>query len=255
MQDLIFIKTLIIGASVAAASGLLGSFALLRRMALVSDALSHVALPGIALGFLFNFNIFFGALIFLIFGAFIIWTVEHKTKLPVETLVGVLFTVSLAVGALFTPHDEILEALFGNIQTVKAFDFWLAIIVSFLIICLLLYFSRKFVITLISPDLASSIGINPHKLELLFLLIFSLTVAIGIKLIGTLLMGSLIIIPAATARNIAGSMNLYLLTSVMIGVIGALFGILTSFLYGFSPGPAIVFFNAALFFISVFVKK
>src|SRR3990167_10554149 len=115
MTELGLTQILIAGAFIAAAGGLLGSFALLRRMALVGDALSHVALPGLALGLLFHFNVFFGALAFLLFGTTVIWAIEHRTRIPVDTLVGVLFVVALALGSLLSPKEELLETLFGNI--------------------------------------------------------------------------------------------------------------------------------------------
>ena len=240
---------------IAAAGGMLGSLALLRRMALVGDALSHVALPGVALGILFNLNIFAGALAFLIFGTIIIWAVEHKTKLPVDTLVGVMFTLALAIGALLTPKEDILEALFGDIANISQFDFWLASLISLAIIILLLVFYKKFTLSLISSDLALSAGYKPHILEFLFLMIFALAVAVGIKFTGALLMGSIIIIPAAASRNIARSMNQYLAISAVFGILGEVLGIFISKFYGFPPGPAFVLFAGALFLISIFFRR
>lgn len=240
---------------IAAAGGMLGSFALLRRMALVGDALSHVALPGIALGILLNFNLFLGAAVFLVLGTLGIWAVEHKTKLPVDTLVGVFFTLALAIGALITPEEEILEALFGDITQISQLDFWLAAVGSLIIIALLLAFYRKFTLALISPDLALSAGFKPHFLELIFLFIFALMVAVGVKFTGALLMGSLIIIPAAASRNIARSMNQYLAFAALLGVLGAVLGVFISKIYGFPPGPAFVLFSGALFFVSIFFRR
>lgn len=248
-------QTLIAASLIAASGSMLGSLALLRRMALVGDALSHIALPGVALGILFNFNVFFGALAFLIFGTVVIWAVEHKTKLPVDTLVGVMFALALAVGALLTPKEDILDALFGDIIGIGRLDFWAASIISVAIIFLLLKFYKKFTLSLISPDLSLAAGFRPHALEFTFLMIFALAVAVGIKFTGALLMGSLIIIPAATSRNIARSMNQYLWLSAVLGVLGAVFGVFISKLYGFSPGPAFVLFAGALFFISIFFRK
>lgn len=255
IMNINFIYTLLAGSAIAAAGGMIGSFALLRRMALVGDALSHVALPGIALGFLLNFNPFIGASLFLVFGILIIWLVEHKTKLPVDTLVGVVFTLALAVGALLTPKEEILEALFGDIAQLSSPDFIAAILISAVIISLLLLFYKKLSLTLISKDLALSAGLKPHMLELLFLAIFALGVAAGIKFTGALLMGSLIIIPAATARNIAGSMKGYLWLSAFFGVLSAVLGIFASQYYNVTPGPAFVLFASAFFFISIFFRR
>ena len=254
-MDSEFLRTAVAASLIAAAGGALGSLALLRRMALVGDALSHVALPGVALGLLFNFNVFLGALAFLIFGVIIIWAVEHKTKLPVDTLVGVLFTLALAVGAILTPKENILDALFGDIAGISAFDFWLASLISLAIIILLLSFYKNVSLSLISPDLTLTAVQKPHILEFLFLVIFALVTAVGIKFTGALLMGSIIIIPAATSRNVARSMNQYLTLSAVIGVLSAVFGVLITNLYGFSLGPAFVLFAGALFFISIFFRR
>jgi len=255
MTEISLWQTLLAGSLIAAAGGLLGSYALLRRMALVGDALSHVALPGIALGLLFNFNILLGSLAFLVLGTLGIWFVEHKTRLPPDTVVGVFFALSLAAGALLTPGEEILEALFGDITKLTSSDFWWAVVLASFVIFLLLFYSRRFVLALISRDLSRSVGLQPHKLELLFLLIFGLAVAVGIKFVGALLMGSLIIIPAAASRNLAKSMNSYLFLSVLLGVLGSLAGILISYFYQLSPGPIFVLVLGAIFFFSILFKR
>jgi len=248
-------QILIVSAFIAASSGLLGSFALLRRMALVGDALSHVAFPGIALGIMFNFNTFLGALAFLVLGVVIVWLVEYKTKLPVDTLVGVLFSLALAMGALLASEEDIHDILFGNIMELKGFDISLILILSSVSIVLLLLFYKKFTLTMISSDLSYSVGFKPRLFELLFLLIFALVVAVGIKFAGALLIGSLIIIPAAIARNVASSMKNYLLLSGLIGATGALFSVYVSFTYGLEAGPVFVITSGIVFFISVFLVK
>ena len=248
-------QALIASSLIAAAAGLLGSFVLLRRLALMGDALSHIALPGIALGILFHFNLFLGSLVFLITGVFGIWLIEHKTKLSVDTLTGIFFTMALALGALLTPEEELLEALFGDITRINSFDFWLASIFSLIILFALFALSKKLTLTMISPDLALSAGIKVHFLELAFLLIFGFIVAMGIKFTGALLMGSLVIIPAATARNLSRSMKMFQLLSIIIGVAGAFFGIAAFYFYQLPVGPIFVLFATALFFLSIFLRK
>lgn len=250
-----FTQILIASVLIAAASGLLGSFALLRRMALVGDALSHVAFPGIALGLVLNFNLFLGALAFLVLGVIIVWFIEHKTKLPVDTLVGIIFSLALAIGAMIVPAEKIEEALFGNIMAISSFDFWLVLVLSSACILLLFAFYKKFTLTMVSPDLSSSAGFRPHLFEFLFLLIFALVVAVGIKFAGALLMGPLIIIPAAISRNVAGNMKTYLFLSALIGVIGAILAVLSSYFYGFQTGPAFIIMAGSFFFLSVFLRK
>lgn len=250
-MDITLFHILGAGALSAAAGGLLGSFALLRRMALVGDALSNVALPGIALGILFHFNPLLGSLAFLLLGTTLIWAVEHKTNLPVDTLVGVLFVLALAVGALLTPEQELLEALFGDISKLSATGFWISLLLGGVIIAALLALWRKLTLTMISLELSQSTGLRPHLIEFLFLTLFALVVALGITFTGVLLIGALIIIPAAIARNIASSMGAYMFLSALLGVLGAAGGILASYFFHIAPGPAFVILLGILFFLSV----
>jgi len=251
----LILPILISGTAIAIATGYLGSFALLRRMALVGDALSHVALPGIALGLMFHFNVLIGSLAFLILSVIIIWVVEHKTKLNVDTLVGVLFTLALAIGAVLSSGEELLDSLFGDIGKITNVDFWVILISSIVIVLALLILTRKLLLNMISKDIAFSLGMKPHIIELLFLLIFALTVAIGIKFIGALLMGALIIIPAATARNLAHNFKNYAVISVLMGVISVNFGIIIASFYNLDTGPVIVILASTFFFLSIFFQK
>lgn len=249
------LPVLIVGAFIAAAGGLLGSFALLRRMALVGDALSHVALPGIALGIVLNFDLFIGALACLLLGIIMIWFVEHKTNLPIDTLVGVFFSLALAVGAMILPEEEIEHALFGNIITIQGFDMWLALIISLFCIAVLTTLHKKFTLTMISRDLASSAGFKSTYFEFMFLVVFALVVAVGIKFAGALLMGPLIVIPAAISRNLATSMKSYMFLASLMGVIGAILAVYVSFTYGLETGPVFVFISGIAFFVSILFKK
>ncbi|PIU61593.1 ABC transporter, partial [archaeon CG07_land_8_20_14_0_80_38_8] len=104
-----FLLSLITGLFVGGVSGYLGSLMITKRMALVGDALGHVALPGIGLALFFGLDVSIGAVFFLLIGVLIIWFLESRTNLSAEALVGVLFVVSLALGFLIIPDFELLE--------------------------------------------------------------------------------------------------------------------------------------------------
>lgn len=168
-------------------AGYLGSLMVLEKMALVGDALSHVALPGLALGILFNFNPFLGAFAFLFASAVIIWYLGRVTKLPFETIVGAVFTLSLAIGVLIIPEAELLEALFGDITKVTILETMASAAISVVAVLLTRMIYKKLVLGMISEDLAVSKGINVGRINLLYLLLVSIVVAVGIKIVGTLL--------------------------------------------------------------------
>src|SRR3989338_11603716 len=180
--------SLIVAAFVGLASGYLGSLMILRRMALVGDALSHVALPGLALGLLWNFYPFFGAFGALFIAIVLIWLIENRTKLSTETLVGIFFTLSLAIGLIITPEPELLEALFGDISETSALDVAIAVLLSLFAIFVVHRIYNKLVLGTISDDLAKSVGTKTKKIDFIFLMIVALIVALGIKVVGTLLM-------------------------------------------------------------------
>ncbi|MEK7773262.1 MAG: metal ABC transporter permease, partial [Deltaproteobacteria bacterium] len=205
MQEPVF--QILVAATVAASASLLGSFAILKRMALVGDALSHVALPGMALALFFKINPFLGAVVFLGVTVAGIWLVEYKSSLPLETIVGVFFTASLALGALIMPEHELIEALFGNITVLSLEESIASITLSLVLIVLMLSIYRKLTLNMVSQEMAQSIGINNRRLEFIFLASFALAVALGIRFVGALLMGSLVIIPAASAKNISRSLK------------------------------------------------
>lgn len=244
------VQLLIVAIFSAASASLLGVFAILKRMALVGDALSHVALPGIAIALLLNLNPLLGAVVFLIFATIGIWLLEGRSRLTVETIVGVFFSASLALGALITPAHELEEALFGNIVALKWYESLISIAISLIIIVLLSAIHKKLALNMVSADLASSIGISNRRLELIYLVIFALAVALGIQFVGALLMGSLVIIPAASAKNIARSLRGFMGLSVMIGVVAAVSGILISRYYNCAPGPVFVLIGTIIFIFS-----
>ena len=246
--------SLLIGISVGVSAGYLGSLMVLKKMALVGDALSHVALPGLALGILFNFNPFFGAFAFLFASAVIIWHLGRVTKLPFETIVGAMFTVALAVGILLIPEPDLLEALFGDITKVTILETVVAVVISVMAVLLTKMIYRKLVLGMISEELAISKGIDVSRTNLLYLVLVSLVVAVGIKIVGTLLVGFLVIVPAAAAKNVSADLSKYAVLSASFGTVSTCSGILFSSYLNLPTGPLVVFSGIIVFLATVLAK-
>lgn len=254
MNDQFFLS-LIAGIFIGGVSGYLGSLMLTKRMALVGDALGHVALPGIGLALLFHQNVSLGAFVFLFLGVLIIWAFEVRTFLPTELLVGVVFVTSLAVGFLITPEPELLEALFGDITRVSLRAMIAAVVLSLGIFFLLQRIYSELLLANISKDLAKVQGIRVKANNFLFLLSIAVVVALGIRITGSLLVGSLVIIPAAIARNISASLHGYVWWSIFFGIFGSIVGL---FLYrqtGLPAGPLIILVSGACFLVSLFFRR
>lgn len=246
---------LVIGAFVGAAAGYIGSFMVLKRMSLVGDALSHVALPGIAIALALHTSPMLGAFIALLIAVLSVWSLEKTSRIYPEALVGIFFTTSLAIGILITPEPDLLEALFGNIEKINFTEGIIAVIFSLVIILITKLISRKLLLQIISDELAKSLKIAVNKINLVYLLLVGSIVALGVRFVGTLLMGALVIVPAAAAKNISRSMYEYYLLSILFGVGSAIFGVIISSFYRLPSGPIVVLTSIAIFIVTFFIKK
>ena len=247
------LATIAIALSIGVASGTIGSFVILQRLALVGDALSHVALPGIALALAYGIDPFWGVLVFLLGASTLVWWLEQRSAVSTDTIVGILFTTALAVGILTIPDTEILESLFGAFPTLTPVALALLLIVAVSSTIATLLLTRRFLFATIAPDVARVDGIHTGT-RLILLVLFAIVVALGIKLVGTLLMGALTIIPAAIARNIARSARASLLLAAILGGVIATGGVSIAARFAILPGPAIILFGIACFAGSLAVR-
>ena len=239
---------------VGAIAGYLSSFLLLKRMVLVGDVLSHVALPGMGIALLLNIDVFYGALASLLLAVVGIWWLNQKTKLTEESLVGIFFTFALAIGTLIIPRPELLESLFGDISKIGRTDAALSIIISLIILSILFLFSGKLLFSMVSEDLAKVSKINVSLVNFIFLILVGLTVALAVKIIGTLLVGALLIMPAASSKNISKNFSQFVFMSTLFGIAGGLAGILLSINVSIAPGPAVVLSSIVIFAFSLIFR-
>lgn len=237
----------------AVAAGLVGSFALGKRMLLASDVLSHLALPGMGLALLFHLNPLAGGAASLALGTLLVWNLEQRTGLAVDVTIGVVFAAALALGAVITPSGDLLEALFGRFEPLSAANFAAGAAAVGVILVFLFRFRDALVLSLFSPDLAASTRVNLGRLELYFLLIFSLTITVGLRFMGALLSSALVILPAATGRRFADSLSRFLAASSAASVLAVLAGFFASrrLFPRLGLGPAIVLVSALLFVASL----
>jgi zinc transport system permease protein len=244
------IESLILSAAMAAAAGLVGCFAVMRRMALAGDALSHVALPGIGIALALHVHPVFGAAAMLFFGALIVWAIEDRSRLATETIIGVIFSMALAIGSLVTSDEDLLEVLFGGAGTPSRLETAFGLVAAIGVMWFVWRRKHALVVTLVSPDIARTVGIDVQRLNLLYLEMFALTVALGLRYLGVLLMGSLIIIPAATAKRLSSNLNEMLVTAAILAIAVTIAGSAIATSMHRATGPLIVSLAAAGFFLS-----
>ncbi len=246
---------LIVGVFVGSTAGYLGSIMVSKHMALVGDALSHVALPGLALGILFNFNPFIGAFAFLAATVIATWYLQKSTTLSVEAIIEVLFVLALAIGILITPQVDLLEALFGDVSKITFTDTIITVLVSVSVILVTKTIYQKLAVSMISKELAIANRIKVERINLIYLFLVAIIVALGIKEVGTLLVGALVIVPAAAAKNISSTLSRYSLMSAIFGLASATSGVILSSYVNLPAGPLVVIVGAAIFAGGVVVSS
>ena len=255
MNDAGFLYTLATAIFIGGVCGYLGSLMVAKRMSLVGDAFGHIALPGIALAMVFNFNLSLGALGFLLAGIILIWFLKSMSLLHFETLTGIVFTSALAVSFLLIPHSRLEEALVGNISNIGRNELLIAAAASLLVFFAIRMVYKNLVLAALSEDLAKTEGIRVRRNELVFLLALGAVVALGIKIVGGLLVGALVIIPAAAARHLANNLHSYSCGAAGIGILSAVLGVFLSAVLGLESGVLIILSSAFLFFLVLLVKK
>lgn len=246
---------IVLSIGMAVAAGLVGSFAVMRRMSLASDAMSHVALPGIGIAVALNVHPLFGAVAALAIGTALVWGLQHRTRISTETVIGVVFSLALALGALLSTGEELIDALLGTPTTLQPWELALGVLGVAAVAGFVITQRSQLVLTQFSTDMARTAGVAVARTELLYLLAFSLTVALGLRYLGVLLMGSLIIIPAATAKLVARSLDEMLAIAVGCAVVSTLAGEALAARIGRPTGPVIITIAAALFFLGLPLRR
>jgi ABC-type Mn2+/Zn2+ transport system permease subunit len=248
-------EALIVSLAMAVAAGLVGSFAMMRRMALAADPLSHIALPGIGIALALHINPVFGAVTMLFFGAVLVWALEEASRATTEMVIGVVFSAALAIGSLMTSGEDLIDSLFGAAGGLSRPEAVFGLLGAGAVAFFVVVFRNHLIVMLVSQDVARTAGINVRRLNLFYLLTLALTIALGLRYLGVLLMGALVIIPAAAAKHLARTLNQMLLAAVAISVTSTLLGTWIASSLGRETGPLIVLVATAVFLISLLIPR
>ena len=250
---------LISGIALAVVAGPLGSFVVWRRMAYFGDTLSHSALFGVALGLLLEISPSLMVLgVCLLLAVFMV-IMQQQQSLAADTLLGIMAHSSLAVGLVtlsFMPsvRVDLMGYLFGDLLAVSFNEVLLIVLGSILVLGLLGYFWRNLLALTVDEELAKVEGLPVTQLRLVLMLLIAVVIAVAMKVVGVLLITSLLIIPAATAQKLARSPEQMALMASVIGVFSVLGGLSMSWHLDTPAGPSIVVCAALCFVLSLLIR-
>jgi len=250
-----FILSLITGILIGAVSGYLGTLMLSKRMTLAAGPLGHLTLPGIALALIYGFDVSLGAFPFVILGIVLIWIFEIRTKLPMEALTAIVFSLGVAIAFLFLPIEQAETALIGDITKVGVYETIITAALCSLIFFVIKKIYPKMILINISEDLAKTSEIDVKKYNILYLLAIAIIVALGVKVVGGLLTAALVAIPASTSRNLSKNLFQYTSLATFFGAISSFLGILIFKFTAFPAGPSIIIISSLIFLVSMIFKR
>ena len=250
------LRTITLGTAIlGAVTGMLGSFAVLRKQSLLGDAISHAALPGIAIAFLITGSkdtnvLLIGALISGLLGTFWIRGITTKTHLKSDTALGLILSVFFGFGMLLLTFIQkqpnanqagLDKYLFGQAATLVESDVWLMSIVTASCLVVLLLFWKEFKILLFDKDYAHTLGFNTKFIDILITSFIVLAIVLGLQTVGVVLMSAMLLAPAAAARQWTNSLSLMVLLAAILGASAGVLGTaISSTQNNLSTGPVIV---------------
>ena len=256
MFDDFFTRAIIAGVGIAIVSGPLGCLVIWRRLSYFGDTLSHSALLGVTLAYSFSINIAFSVFVISAIVALLLINLQKRTKLAGDSLLGLLAHSTLAIGLVLIGflsyiRFDLMGLLFGDILAVTSEDIFLIWIGGGIILAILYFIWKSLFSATVNYDLAAAEGMRPEVSNFIFTLLLAGVIALSIKMIGALLITGLLLIPAATARNISNSPNKMVFFATLIGIISVIVGLFTSLELNTSSGPTIIVVALILFIISL----
>jgi ABC-type Mn2+/Zn2+ transport system permease subunit len=242
-------------------SALLGVFVTARRMSFFSDTVAHAALAGVALGFLLGLSdptvplVLFSLLV----AVAILWLKEH-TELLTDTIMALLLSGSVAAGIIILSllkgyRGELHQYLFGDILAVGNQEVWLAGLLLVAVAAWIFWRLSDLVLLTAHEEVAHVCGVPVRRLNYVFVLVLTLTVAVSIRLLGIILVTSLLVIPPAAARNLARNLRQQILLSIAVGAVGGAGGTMMAYQLDVPCGPAIVVACLMIFVLTLAVDK
>lgn len=252
MFDDFFVRAIVAGVGLALTTGPLGCFIIWRRMAYFGDTMAHSALLGVALSLLFDLNLIIAVFVVAASVSLLLLLLQRAGSLSADALLGILSHASLSVGLVILAfmtwvRVDLVSFLFGDILAVSEGDIDIIWGGGILVLLALVYLWRPLIASTVSEDLAEAEGLNPKRARLIFMLLLALVIAIAMKIVGILLITSLLIIPAATARRFARNPETMAALASGFGVVAVTGGLLASLAWDLPGGPCVVVAAAALF--------
>lgn len=245
-------RALIVGLLIAISSSFLGIFLVLRKYSMIGDGLAHVSFATVALALVLNQSPLIISIPIVSLASLLILKLSEENRIGGDAAIGLIASTSLAIGVFITSVSngfsvDLSSYLFGSILIIAQSDVYLSLVLTVLIVLLVLVFYQDLFAMTYDLDYAKVSGRKTKRLNQLLSILTAITIVLGIRVVGTMLISSLIIFPTVSALRLSKGFKSTIIWAVIIAIISVMSGILISVTLDFPTGSSIVLINALLF--------
>lgn len=247
-------RALLTSIVVGAVCGLLSSYVILKRWALLGDAISHAVLPGVAIAYLLGWPFFVGAFATGALTSLGIGVIERNSRIKSDAAMGLMFTAAFALGVVIISQiatsTHLMHILFGNVLGVRYPALMLTLVAGAVTLTVVLLFYKELLIYAFDPVQARSLGLNTRVIHYGLILLLTLTIVASLETVGIILVVSMLITPGATAYLLVNRLPVMMMLATLIGVVSAVLGLFLAFRFNVASGGAIVLVATAFFLLA-----
>ena len=246
-------KALITSVIVGIISGVIGSYIILRGMALMGDAISHAVLPGVAISYLLGINYFYGAVVAGVLAALGIGAISQNSRIKNDASIGIVFSAAFALGIILITmaqsSTDLTQILFGNVLHVRSSDMWLTIGIGVIVLLTVVLFFKELLVSSFDETMAEVYGLKTRLIHYLIMVLLTLVTVASLQTVGVILVVSMLVTPASTAYLLTNRLSTMIFLASSFGALSAITGMYFSYLYNLPSGPVIALAAMAIFVI------
>ncbi len=254
------LKALLVGSLISICCSCLGVFLVLKKFSMIGDGLAHVSFATVAIALLLSASQLIVSIPIVILASFLILKLNEKADLHGDAAIGLVSSFSIALGVLISSmakgfNVDLMSYLFGSILVISDMDVRISIALSVVVILMVFFFYNSLVAITYDEEFAKVMGLNTNAMNYLVAMLTSITIAAGIRVVGTMLISSLIIFPTVTALQLSRGFKGTIIISSIVSVSCVIMGVFLSFIFNLPTGACIVILNALCFAIFFCIKK
>lgn len=253
-------RAMIVGIFIGVISSILGAFLVLKKYSLIGDGLAHVSFATVALALALGLSPLLVSLPIVTLASILIIKLNEKASLNGDASIGLVSSFSIALGVIIASKSkgfniDINSYLFGSILAIDRVDSYLSVIMSIAMIIIVLVFYQDLFAVTFDEEFSKVSGINTKAINYVLSILTSITIVLGMRVLGTLLISSLIIFPTISSMQIANSFKSLLITGICIAVFSMIVGLISSYILNIPSGPSIVITNTIVFAVFYVIGK